>query len=102
MVDHTEDRPAKGDSKKDDAEKGTWERHTTREKGAQERLENYYHAKKGGVQDQSRRWDCEEEDDDEEDDDDDEEEEEEDEDEEEEELEDDELELEEDDEEGDI
>ena len=55
MVDHTEDRPAKGDSKKDDAEKGTWERHTTREKGAQKRLENYHHPKTGGGQDQSWR-----------------------------------------------
>ena len=60
MVDHTEDRPAKGDSKKDDAEKGTWERYTTREKRAQERLENYYHVKMGRVQDQCRRGDCEE------------------------------------------
>ena len=56
MVDHTEERPpAKGDTKKDDAEKGTWERYTTREKRAQERLENYYHVKMGRVQDQSRR-----------------------------------------------
>ena len=45
MVDHTEERPAKGYAKKDDAEKGTWERYTTREKRAQKRLENYYHAK---------------------------------------------------------
>ena len=34
MVDHPEERPAKGYAKKDDAEKGTWECHTTRDKGA--------------------------------------------------------------------
>ena len=34
MADHTEERSAKGDSKKDDAKKGTWECHTTRDKGA--------------------------------------------------------------------